>query len=78
MIVCEKCHAINNCTNFIWTCPKCGKRTRETSEINIIKSPPRKASVSHYNINKVETAEESNNKDKEQKEVKFVIHKKNK
>ena len=69
VIVCEKCHAINNCTNFIWTCPKCGKRTRETSEINIIKSPPRKASVSHYNINKVETAEESNNKDTEQKEV---------
>ena len=29
-IVCEKCQAINNCKNFIWTCPKCGKRTRET------------------------------------------------
>ena len=29
-IVCEKCQAINNCKNFIWTCPKCGRRTRET------------------------------------------------
>ena len=66
VIVCEKCHAINNCTNFIWTCPKCGKRTRETSEINVIKSPPRKGSSSHYNINKVEKNEELNNKDKEQ------------
>ena len=28
-IICEKCQAINNCKNFIWTCPKCGKRTRE-------------------------------------------------
>ena len=36
-IVCEKCQAINNCKNFIWTCPKCGKRTRETDwDINNI------------------------------------------
>ena len=65
VIVCEKCQAINNCTNFIWTCPKCGKRTRETSEISIIKSPQRKASASHYNINKVESNDELNNKDNE-------------
>ena len=31
-IVCEKCQAINNCKNFIWTCPKCGKRVRETND----------------------------------------------
>ena len=31
-IVCEKCQAINNCKNFIWTCPKCGKRSRETND----------------------------------------------
>ena len=28
-IICEKCQAINNCKNFIWTCPKCGKRIKE-------------------------------------------------
>ena len=68
VIVCEKCHAINNCKNFIWTCPKCLKRTRETNEIDdILKSPPRKVSSSHYNINKVEDTEELNNKEKEQK-----------
>ena len=31
VIVCEKCQAINNCKNFIWTCPKCNKRIRETN-----------------------------------------------
>ena len=60
VIVCEKCHAINNCKNFIWTCPKCGKRSRETNSkfVEILKSPSRKVSSSHNNI-KVE--EESNN-----------------
>ena len=67
VIVCDKCHAINNCQNFIWTCPKCGKRTRESNnnEVEeILKSPPRKVSSSHNNINKVEEPKEnSNNKD---------------
>ena len=52
VIVCDKCHAINNCKNFIWTCPKCGKRSRETNENEeLIKSPPRKVSAIHNNIN---------------------------
>ena len=65
VIVCEKCHAINNCKNFIWTCPKCGKRSRETNNefVEILKSPPRKVSASHNNINKVEEEENDNNKD---------------
>ena len=46
VIVCDKCHAINNCKNFIWTCPQCGKRTRESNnEVEeVLKSPPRKFS----------------------------------
>ena len=66
VIVCDKCHAINNCKNFIWTCPKCGKRTRETNKESeeMLKSPPRKVSSSHNNINKVEEPKDnSNNKD---------------
>ena len=58
VIVCEKCHAINNCKNFIWTCPKCGKRTRETNIENeeMAKSPVRKANDFPSNNN-------NNNKD---------------
>ena len=65
VIVCDKCHAINNCKNFIWTCPKCGKRTRESNNDNIelLKSPQRKVSASHYNINKVEDENDINKND---------------
>ena len=57
VIVCDKCHAINNCKNFIWTCPLCGKRTRETDnneKEEMPRSPPRKASEKINNINKIE------------------------
>ena len=63
VIVCEKCHAINNCTNFIWTCPKCGKRSRESdSNENQIKSPERKV-PSPNNINKLESENFFNNQE---------------
>ena len=63
VIVCDKCHAINNCKNFIWTCPKCGKRTRETNNDYeaAIKSPARKISSSHNNINRIEDEYNHNN-----------------
>ena len=34
VIVCEKCHAINFYDRFIWTCPKCGKKFRDTKNQN--------------------------------------------
>ena len=65
VIVCEKCHAINNCKNFIWTCPKCGKRSRESNyeKEEMIKSPQRKVSSSHNNINKIDDENDLNNND---------------
>ena len=52
-IVCEKCQAINNCKNFIWTCPKCGKRIRETNDDydNINKSNKKEYEIIYNNIN---------------------------
>ena len=69
VIVCEKCHAINNCKNFIWTCPKCGKRSRETNNefVEILKSPQRKVSSSHNNINKVDEEADNNTNNKDPK-----------
>ena len=56
VIVCDKCHSINNSKNFIWTCPLCGKKARETNNIKeeTIKSPLRKDNVKINNINRVE------------------------
>ena len=78
VIVCDKCHAINNCKNFIWTCPKCGKRTRESNNENeeILKSPQRKISSSHNNINKVEEPPEHNNNNNNSKDPKANIFQK--
>ena len=56
-IICEKCQAINNCKNFIWTCPKCGKRTRENSfdnynfDFNFFKNEEQKNSNINNNYN---------------------------
>ena len=67
VIVCEKCHAINNFKNFIWTCPNCGKRVKEgvnEAEENTKNSPIQKKEsyirkgLKYYNITQVN--EESN------------------
>jgi len=67
VIVCEKCHAINNFKNFIWTCPNCGKRVKEgvnETEENTKNSPIQKKEsyirkgLKYYNITQVN--EESN------------------
>ena len=50
-IVCEKCQAINNCKNFIWTCPKCGKRTRENDWDYYNRSKSSKKENFNNNIN---------------------------
>jgi len=70
VIVCEECHAINNYKNFIWTCPNCGKRSKEgneNEENTNSKAPQRKQSIpNRYNsIKKVEP--ESDNPRKNQK-----------
>lgn len=73
VIVCEACHAINNYKNFIWTCPNCGKRSKEgnnEAEENTnknSKASQRKQSIPnrYNNINKVEG--ESDNPRKNQK-----------
>ena len=49
VIVCEKCHAINNYKNFIWTCPKCGKRSKE-GNIEIDENSNSKVSPWRQNI----------------------------
>ena len=58
-IVCEKCQAINNCKNFIWTCPKCGKRIRETNDDydNINKSNKKEYEIIYNNINETNKKE---------------------
>jgi len=55
VIICEKCHAINNYKNFIWTCPKCGKRSKEGriefEESSTSKTSPKRQSIpNRYNI----------------------------
>jgi hypothetical protein len=71
VIVCEKCHAINNYKNFIWTCPKCGKRSKEGNieieeNTNLKVSPKRQSIPIRYNnLNKVEG--EGNNTNSYQK-----------
>ena len=67
VIVCEKCHAINNYKNFIWTCPNCGKRSKEEKidiEENInLKVSPRKRSIpnKYSNLNKLEGEQNNQN-----------------
>lgn len=67
VIVCEKCHAINNYKNFIWTCPNCGKRSKEgkiqiEENINSKGSPRRQSIPNRYNnLNKLEGEQNSQN-----------------
>ena len=71
VIVCEECHAINNYKNFIWTCPNCGKRSKEgnneVEEKTNSKASQRRQSIPnrYNNIKKVES--ESDNPRKNQK-----------
>ena len=71
VIVCEECHAINNYKNFIWTCPNCGKRSKEgnneVEEKTNSKASQRRQSIPnrYNNIRKVEG--ESDNPRKNQK-----------
>ena len=59
-IVCEKCQAINNCKNFIWTCPKCNKRIRETNYDLDINDNSYKKDDKNINNNKNENNNNNN------------------
>ena len=63
-IVCAKCHAINNSTNFIWTCPNCEKRTREINngDEDTGNSPSIKFRDKYNNISTIGDKNNSNNK----------------
>ena len=67
VIVCDKCHAINNINNFIWTCPKCEKKTSNNEGEDIFNSPPIRFNEKYNNINsigdKIELNNNNNNKD---------------
>ena len=62
-IICDKCHAINYSNVFIWTCPKCGKRTREKNigDEDTFNSPSRNIRDKHNNINIIGDKNNSNN-----------------
>ena len=72
VIVCEKCHAINNCKNFIWTCPLCGKRTRETNNENeeLMQTPTRQINSVQSKINNINKIESNNIAEKSTKDLK--------
>jgi hypothetical protein len=82
IIVCEKCKAINYYDRFQWTCPKCGKKFRDSmifnsnvnSETNINSSKERKSDKKEKERDKrekeVNTEEKEDKEDKEEKEEK--------
>ena len=63
VIVCDKCQTINNYENFIWTCPKCGKRARDLeNECEEVFTPTqRKYSESNNYTNKDHDENNSSN-----------------
>ena len=62
IIICQKCKAINYFTNFIWTCPSCGKRFKENPD-NYKKI---KKKIDNKNIENTENiGSRSNKKEKE-------------
>ena len=56
VIVCEKCHAIHNYKNFTWTCPKCGKKIKESNQENE-EYIPKKRENEMNNINTINSEE---------------------
>ena len=69
VIVCDKCHAINFYERFIWTCPKCGKKFKDTltknnNENNNEKNYEEK-NINEKNINKKNDDEKNINEKKQ-------------
>ena len=65
VIVCEKCQAINNCKNFIWTCPKCNKRIRETNSDYDYSDNSYKKDFEYFNNNNISNKKEDKKEDKD-------------
>ena len=66
IVVCEKCNAINYYERFKWTCPKCGKRFRDKS--NMVNDSNNNAEKTDDNnetketINKIKKNDDTSNK----------------
>ena len=62
-IVCENCKVINNYNNFIWICPKCGKKFRDTNNGSeeVFTSSQKKNVDSQNNTNNVDKENNDNN-----------------